>query len=145
MKEITGNIWDYYEKGFHVAITTNGFVKRDGRAVMGAGVAKQAVFRIPDINLVVGTFITNFGSHVMYSSVYKLLTFPVKHKWFEDADLDLIEQSAIELVKVMKINKIANVFMPRPGCGNGRLKWYDVRPLLADKFDDRITIVEVNP
>lgn len=40
MREITGNLWDYYEKpGYVVCITTNGVVNAKGRAVMGRGCA----------------------------------------------------------------------------------------------------------
>lgn len=42
MKEVTGNIWDYHEKGYWIVITTNGTVKANGEAVMGRGVALQA-------------------------------------------------------------------------------------------------------
>lgn len=38
MREINGsNIWDFYNKGFWIAITTNGTVKKNGEAVMGRG------------------------------------------------------------------------------------------------------------
>lgn len=145
MKEIQGNLWDFYNKGFHIAITTNGSVRKDGRAVMGRGTANQALHRMPDLNLMLGQYLINFRNRVMYSSLYKLFTFPVKHKWFEDADPQLIEVSAVELMSMIRVNKVGNVYMPRPGCGNGRLRWDDVKPILIGKFDDRVTIVEINP
>jgi hypothetical protein len=37
MKEVIGNLWFYYDKGATAVITTNGYVKRDGRCVMGRG------------------------------------------------------------------------------------------------------------
>lgn len=73
-----------------------------------------------------------------------LLTFPVKHQWFEKADLDLIKQSANQIVvmvnDVYKDQKI-RVACPRPGCGNGNLDWKDVKPILEPIFDDRFIIV----
>jgi len=43
VKEVDGNLWEI-EADWRV-ITTNGFVKKDGRAVMGRGVARQALQR----------------------------------------------------------------------------------------------------
>ncbi len=38
--EVKGDLVDFWRKGNRIGITTNGFVKKDGRAVMGAGIAK---------------------------------------------------------------------------------------------------------
>jgi len=42
MKEVIGNIWNYYNKGNWIVITTNGTIKKNGEAVMGRGVALEA-------------------------------------------------------------------------------------------------------
>ena len=42
MKEVFGDLWEF--DGI-IAITTNGFVKRDGTCVMGRGCARQAAVR----------------------------------------------------------------------------------------------------
>ena len=39
MKEVKGDIWNFYNKGYWIVIPTNGTVKRNGEAVMGRGVA----------------------------------------------------------------------------------------------------------
>jgi hypothetical protein len=77
-----------------ICITTNGFVKRSGAAVMGAGVAKQAKKRWPYIDYQVGENIDLFGNVPFlltverdgaiyirdrtYEVPYHVLTFPVK-------------------------------------------------------------------
>jgi hypothetical protein len=66
-----------------LCITTNGFVKKNGCAVMGAGVAAQAVKRFPGIDEVLGRLIKNHGNHVhvLTPSAHigpRLLSFPVK-------------------------------------------------------------------
>jgi hypothetical protein len=66
-----------------VCITTNGFCKKDGRAVMGAGVAKQAVNRFPDLDAVLGRFLKEHGNHVHILTPPdhigpRLVSFPVK-------------------------------------------------------------------
>jgi hypothetical protein len=61
-----------------------------------------------------------------------LITFPVKHTWWEAADLGLIDRSARELLKMSEVKKIQEaVYLPRPGCGNGRLKWEGVKKILS--------------
>lgn len=47
-----------------ICITTNGFVKRSGAAVMGAGVAKQAKERWRFIDYTLGQYINLFGNVV---------------------------------------------------------------------------------
>lgn len=69
-------------------------------------------------------------------------SFPVKHNWFENADLRLINKSAKLLIEMADKMKWSTVVIPRPGCGNGNLD-YDahVKPLLESLFDDRFIIV----
>jgi hypothetical protein len=74
-----------------------------------------------------------------------LASFPVKHHWHEQADLALIERSATQLVRLADKFGYENVFLPRPGCGNGRLSWPDVRPVLARTLNDRFTVVTFPP
>ena len=54
MIEITGDLWDYLGNADVICITTNGFVKRNGEAVMGRGCAKQAASRYPTITKTLG-------------------------------------------------------------------------------------------
>lgn len=129
MKEVFGNLWEF--DGI-IAITTNGFVKRVGTCVMGRGCAKQATIRFPGLPHKLGTRISAEGNHVFYFPEHRLITFPVKHTWWEVADLGLIERSARELLKLIEVKKIKEaVYLPRPGCGNGRLKWEGVKKLLS--------------
>ena len=129
MREVFGELWEF--DGI-IAITTNGFVKRDGTCVMGRGCAKQATIRFPGLPHKLGTKISAEGNHVFYFPEHRLITFPVKHTWWEVADLGLIERSARELLKMIEVKKIKEaVYLPRPGCGNGRLKWEGVKKLLS--------------
>ena len=153
MKEITGNLWDFYggakihprfvNEGW-VCITTNGDTNSKEAAVMGRGIAKEAAIRFPRLPFDLGDKLQRLGNHVHSFSLLQLITFPVKHHWQEQADPELISRSVVELVYVVTILKIKSVYLPRPGCGNGRLKWEDVRPLLLE-LDDRFTVVEIKP
>jgi hypothetical protein len=129
MKEVFGDLWEF--DGI-IAITTNGFVKRDGTSVMGRGCAKQATIRFPGLPHKLGRKISAEGNHVFCFPEHRLITFPVKHTWWEAADLGLIERSARELLKLIEVKKIQEaVYLPRPGCGNGRLKWEGVKKILS--------------
>lgn len=146
MIEVVGNIWDYWEKGNWICITTNGTVKKNGEAVMGRGVALEAKNRFPDFPKLLGYQIKYKWRNIphLFESK-KIITFPVKHNWDEKADLNLIRASAMNLLVLLANYQntsgraIEKLYIPKPGCGNGRLDWVDVKkalePILtSDKF-----------
>lgn len=140
MIEVVGDLWTF--PGVDVrCITTNGTLKADGTAVMGRGCAYEAKTRYPDLPKRLGSRIDTYGNNVHYIGLYdsvELYSFPVKHNWWEKADLALIKQSAIQ---VMDIPNEFTVLLPRPGCGNGRLKWEDVKKVIAPILDDRVLVI----
>jgi len=140
MIEITGNIWTFHRTGW-VAITTNGVVKPDGSAVMGRGVALQAAQRFPDLPYELGMRLRWYGNRVFAFPQYRLYTLPVKHNWWEKANLSLIIVSCRRLAAVVPWQR--DVFLVRPGCGAGGLAWEIVRPAIADILDDRFVVVEL--
>lgn len=129
---------DLWECNGALCITTNGFVKVNGRAVMGAGVAKQATQLIPGIDKELGRRLYKTGNNVYRIAgpdhrVYfdrSVLSFPVKHNWYERADLDLIRESAEQLSVVMDNHSELDFFLVKPGCGNGGLTWSVVEDTL---------------
>lgn len=144
MKEITGDIWNFWEKGASIVITTNGYVKRDGSCVMGRGIAFSAKQKFPKLPLELGEALTINGNHVFRFPQYHLFSFPVKHVWWEPADLELIEQSCQELLKNIALGpSMSEIYLVRPGCGNGQLQWKDVKPILEKYFtNDAYIVVE---
>lgn len=122
-------------------ITTNGFVTKDGRAVMGRGCALEAKTKFEGIDFALGRLIKDHGNRCHILGDYGLVSFPVKHHWKEQADLDLIIRSAHELVQLADAHGWQFVVMPRPGCGNGKLKWADVKPAIAGILDDRFRVI----
>lgn len=141
MKEIQGNIWDYHKNGHVIVITTNGTIKNNGCAVMGAGTARQALDRYRELDRFLGHSIKTQGNHVFYFPDKRLITLPVKHQWFETANLELIDRSLDELLLIApKTNK--EIVLTRPGCGNGGLKWEDVMPLLLGRICNDYIIVD---
>ena len=125
-------------------ITTNGFVKGNGACVMGRGCAKTARDRYIGIDLKIGKYITKYGNRCFNLGMYdgkNILTFVVKHKWFEEADIELIKLSCKQITEMADKFNLSDVAIPRPGCGNGKLKWTDVKPIIEPLLDDRFIIV----
>jgi len=157
MKEIKGNLWD--QDADAICITTNGFVKKNGECVMGAGIAKDAAKRYPNMPKKLGGLINKYGNrlHIIGSmireSIMKLhgetafsyiIAFPVKHKWFEKADLKLIETSCKELVALANDLSWQKVVLVKPGCGCGKLDWEtEVKPLVEKELDDRFEVIDL--
>lgn len=143
MIEATGNLWTY-PADFPV-ITTNGSVRRDGCAVMGRGCAREAADRWPKLPVMLGADLRHgSGNRVrLYSDKTLgadrgLFVFPVKHRWMEPASLDLIAESVVQFERQLLTS--CTYVMPRPGCGNGRLSWNVVRPLLVCLPDNVVVI-----
>lgn len=146
-----------------LCITTNGFVKANGAAVMGAGIAKQIRTVIPGIDKILGQKIVREGNNVhallKYNDVW-VVSYPVKpitatsdgknfvkHKYFPvgatvpgwacKATEALIIKSAHQLVKLANQHGWKTVLLPRPGCGAGELQWKAIKPILEKILDDR--------
>lgn len=142
MIEQVGNVWRYYQNWQWIAITTNSIVKANGKAVMGAGIAKQATLLVPHIAQSLGASLQKYGSTVREIHS-RILAFPTKKEWWKDSCIELIQLSAHQLQDFLNYNKdIEKVYMPRPGCGSGNLSWADVQPVLQKILDDRVIILQ---
>jgi hypothetical protein len=139
MIETTGNIWDYLGRGI-IAITTNGTVSRRGKAVFGAGCARQALERFPGLDVRLGVLLESGGNHVHVLGD-GLVSFPVEETPWSLPDFALIARSARELRDLTDREGWQLVVVPRPGCGGGGLSWSQVRPLVAEWFDDRFLVI----
>lgn len=139
MHETIGNIWDYLGQGI-IAITTNGRVTPRGEAVFGAGCARQARERFPDLPGRLGVLLSTGGNHVHLVG-NGIVSFPVEETPWSLPDPALIARSARELRHLTDREGWPLVVVPRPGCGGGGLSWSDVRPLLIPAFDERFIVI----
>lgn len=144
MLEAVGNLWDV-EADLR-CITTNGATRKsDGAAVMGRGCAREAKTKFPGIDFRLGELLRKHGNRVMrlmkLPDGSHLASFPVKHNWREQADPDLIRRSAEQLVALADKFGYERVVLPRPGCGNGKLSYDQVRPILAGVLDERFAVI----
>lgn len=142
MKEVFGDAFSLMKDFDILCITSNGTIRRDGACVMGRGIALEICKRVPRTQFILGELIRKNGNHVHRIFTTKkgrdVVSFPVKHNWFEHADIELIKRSCKELVEYAQGRK---VLLPRPGCGNGKLSWIDVKPIIEQLLPDNVYIV----
>lgn len=139
MQEQQTDIWSFWGRAV-LAITTNGSVTRDGRSIPGRGVARAAAERFPELRQRLGALLASGGNHV-YEILPGLVSFPVEETPFSPPDRRLIRRSAEELRQLADRQGWQRIVVPRPGCGGGGLHWQEVRPLVADLFDERFIVV----
>lgn len=136
-------------------VTTNGIIRKDGLAVMGAGIAKYARDNLAGIDAVLGSMLTKYGNHAYFlgsftdmhrqikslaSSIF-VVSMPTKNDWRDPSDINLIKQSAHELMALANRNNLRKLYLPAPGCSNGRLDYIsDVRPAISGILDNRFTV-----
>lgn len=152
MLEITGNIfdpdsWSYKPTTPEIAlcVTTNGVVKANGRAVMGAGMAKAFTLVYPQLPVVLGQKLAYWGNQVHYlltvNNTTHILSFPTKHHWRDSSDLSLILDSARTLAKVADFKLYCTFVVTRPGCGLGGLSWLVVRDAISPILPDNCWVI----
>lgn len=151
MLELRGkyDIFQLPQNGEAVCVTTNGVVKADGHAVMGAGIAKQAdqLFnlskRLGDYINQYGNRVFNMGKYTNGSQLITVITFPTKHHWKNDSDINLIIKSCEQLIEICDKFGITKCYLTPPGCGCGHLSYENiVRPWISLMLDDRFIVVD---
>jgi hypothetical protein len=144
MIEHHGDLFEHlHTVGHIIGLSTNGTIKRDGRGVMGRGCALEAALRYPILPLVLGQHLKHNGNVpgwlevLTNASPTRIVCLPVKHQWYQKADIDLIIMSIQWLDEQAKSHKEVTFHVPRLGCGNGRLSWLlQVRHLMASLPDN---------
>lgn len=148
MKEISGDIFKLMETGEFDAfcVTTNGIVKKDGKAVMGAGIALDCRERFPGVDERLAHVLKLNGNNVYHLGSYehgKILSFPTKNHWRDNSDIELIKRSCIQLQALIDKHGYKKVLLPRPGCSNGKLSWDYVKKNIENLLSDRVYIVSL--
>jgi len=121
-------------------ITTNSYIRKDGCLVMGAGIARQVRDMLPDVPKQLGKLIQNANAA---NKVYGILltevtvgksvigAFQVKRFFKDNADLEIIKESAQQLSTHANKYPDLRFDLNYPGIGMGRLYEKDVEPLIA--------------
>lgn len=151
-----------------LVITTNGFVKNNGDAVMGRGIAKQVADVLPQIPSLLGTLIKRNGNGVqrlINHNGMALISAPVKPAYVIFDGTNVVEHAAYrfrigdrvpgfwakaiperivaschELVNLANNTGWQTILCPRFGCGAGELNWEDIEPLVSPILDDRFIV-----
>lgn len=148
MKEFKGDIVKNMHLFDGLCITTNGTIKKNGACVMGRGIALTFRDMFADFDQIVGNKIIANGNivNVVGKFTHKdntstiIFTFPVKHNWYDIADIELIKKSCVELMQWIDHYDLKKVALPRPGCGNGKLSWENVKPVIEEILDERVYV-----
>lgn len=151
MQKTKGNIWHLVQTHWdHVVIPTNIGYSKQGTAVMSKGLAGQAAKRYPTLIVEYGDFCRKHKVDTPVTVMRpkpKLSLLPMPHlilfpthplnenfpylSWRNPAEFALVDRSLQQLAELMKtIDSRGRVYIPDVGCGFGRLKVSDVRPLI---------------
>lgn len=63
-----------------------------------------------------------------------IINFPTKRHWKNKSRMEDIELGLADLIKVVKELNIKSIALPPLGCGNGGLRWDEVRPKIEAAF-----------
>jgi hypothetical protein len=133
-----GNIWSVYFGGIWsvsnidlLLITANSTITKDGRLVMGRGLAAQAKKLFPGIDRKAAEAVRGRRTYGFIKlRIPKLGLFQVKYDFWEKADLDLIRLSTAMLKEYAESDRHKAIHLPYPGIGNGRLSKEEVYPII---------------
>lgn len=64
-----------------------------------------------------------------------IINFPTKKHWRNPSKLEYIKSGLKDLENIIKKYKIKSIAIPPLGCGNGKLNWRDVKPLIESSID----------
>ncbi len=155
MKEIKGNLWDYHTQGSFICIMVNCTPNSRGNAIMGKGIAKEAVEKFPQLPKLLGSTQIEYAGETFFTArsrrpqvflKFRLITFPTKVTWDVDSSLIIIEHSCRYLVAIvdkMKSLKVP-IYLPKPGVGNGNLEWESVQSVIEPILDERFIVCDLN-
>jgi O-acetyl-ADP-ribose deacetylase (regulator of RNase III) len=63
-----------------------------------------------------------------------IINFPTKRHWRGSSKIEDIDAGLVDLVETVQKLRIRSIAVPPLGCGNGGLKWEDVRPRIVAAF-----------
>ncbi len=130
-----GDMWSVYDKVHLFCITSNSTIRNDGKLVMGKGIAKQGKDKFPGIDREFGNMIIDGSAYALMISSYisdrKIALFQVKYHWTDNADLELIQESSVDLFRFITGWPDCKVALNFPGIGYGGLDRSEVLPIIS--------------
>lgn len=109
--------------------------------VMGKGIAKEFKKRYPQMFDIYKQKCLdkefNIGNLFYYKSEDKwILNFPTKTDWRKPSRLSYIEEGLKKFRETYNDVGVNSIAFPKLGCGNGRLAWQEVMPLMEKYLHD---------
>lgn len=131
----TGNIIEAETEALVNTVNTVG--------VMGKGIAEAFKKEYPDNykrykkavengEVQIGKLLVN---HEYQTRKRIIINFPTKKHWRQPSRMEYIEAGLKSLVEIIQNEKISSVAIPPLGCGNGKLNWDQVKPLLESYLE----------
>lgn len=149
MKGVRGNIWRLADQDPYgwVVVPTNTCVRKDGKAVMGAGMAKQAADRHPELPRMLAA---RWEREQDCEGVYDfpeigIVCLPTKRDWKDSADISMVRTGCRQLAHLATLASEAIFYVPLLGCGLGGLDWTtQVRPIMVAELGscDNVVVVK---
>ena len=134
MIEKVCNLW--LESAEYRCVPVSGALAPDGLAILDNPISIEASKRFAGFEQDLGRLIASRGNHVLQVGS-GLIAFPVKRFQFAKPSLQIIAQSAQELIALVGG---AKTLLPRPGCAPGELTWEEVSKVLANLPDNIIVV-----
>ena len=144
MVVVTGDLWAGPANAWRV-VPTNRMTRRDGSAVMGAGIALQAAKRFPGLPRAYGVALRGGCMGLWAYAPGHVLRLPTKHDWRDNADIGLVARGLCALRYFAKAHPDAAIRLPMIGAGLGRLPGADVRSLIDRTMGDLPSVTLVLP
>lgn len=133
-----GDMWQIYDKTDLFLITANSTLNSRGELVMGAGIAKQAKYRYPQLPKMFGTKIIRhksdfYGLMVCWEMMpeIKIGLFQTKYNWEDKSPPNIIFKSTYELLVFAEHYTTMRVDLNFPGIGFGGLTKAEVMPIVS--------------
>lgn len=107
---------------------------------MGKGVAYQFKVKFPKNNKAYVKECRNGNLrpgkvHVFVEGGITIINFPTKDKWRDNSELSYIESGLDAFIKILPELNVKTVAIPPLGCGNGGLKWENVKAIVEEKLE----------
>lgn len=138
MKVFRGSIFDCPNSNY-IVIPTNLIVRKDGLAVMGAGLALQAAQLYPELPILLGKHLTRTKDTFPIWFKFKdktIICFATKHDWKDKASISLIQDNIISLTTTVLLEDWKNIAIPKLGAGLGQLQWNTIKPIMEQLLDN---------
>lgn len=124
------------DKADVIVNTVNARLSPSGRGVMGAGVAKAFKERFPsimaDYEKAIRSGELREGTAMLFDlpDGRKWAALATKADWRDPSQMEWVESGTRQLAELMKAQGLKSVALPPPGCGNGKLEWSQVEPVV---------------